>query len=126
MTKLMDYAQLLARLLLGQIFVIAGAGKIGSYGGVQGYMESAGVPAALLPAVIALELLAGLLIIIGYRTRLAALALAGFCIAAGLLFHLNFADESLMNKFMRDLAMAGGLLLLFVHGPGRLAVRKDG
>lgn len=126
MSELTAYAQPLARLLLGHIFVIAGAGKITKYEGVQGYMESAGVPGILLPAVIALELLGGLMIIIGYRTRLVALALAAFCVASGVLFHLDLGDQSQMNSFMKNLAMAGGFLLLFVHGPGPMAVSKSG
>jgi len=124
MAKLTDYAQSVARVLLALIFVIAGAAKINNFEGTQGYMESAGVPGILLPLVIALELLGGLAIIVGYRTRLVALALAGFCIASGVLFHFDPADQAQMTSLMKNVAIAGGFLLLFVHGPGPLAVDK--
>lgn len=109
---------LLARLLLAQIFLLAGLGKISGYAGAQGYMESVGVPGALLPLVILLEIGGSLALILGFMTRWAALALAGFCVAAALLFHLQPNDQMQMIMLMKNLAMAGGLLLLYVQGAG--------
>lgn len=113
---------LLARLLLAHIFLLAGFGKITGYAGTQGYMESMGVPGALLPLVIVLEIGGGLALIVGLFTRWAALALALFCVAAALIFHRNFADQMQMIQFMKNLAMAGGLLLLYVQGGGAFSI----
>ena len=113
---------LLARLFLAHIFLLAGFGKITGYAGTQGYMESMGVPGALLPLVIILEIGGGLALIVGLFTRWAALALALFCVAAAVIFHRNFADQMQMIMFMKNFAMAGGLLLLYVHGGGAFSI----
>jgi putative oxidoreductase len=109
---------LLARLLLAHIFLLAGLGKISGYAGTQGYMESMGVPGALLPLVILLEVGASLAVIVGFMTRWAALALAGFCVAAALIFHRNLDDQVQMIMLMKNFALAGGFLLLYVQGAG--------
>lgn len=111
-----------ARFLLGLIFVIAGYGKIGGYEATQGYMSSMGVMPELLPLVIAVELIGGILLIIGYQSRLAALALAGFTLIAGLLFHFDFADQMQQILFMKNLAITGGLLMIVNLGPGAFAI----
>jgi putative oxidoreductase len=113
---------LLARLFLAHIFLLAGFGKITGYAGTQGYMESMGVPGALLPLVIVLEIGGGLALIVGLFTRWAALALALFCVAAAVIFHRNFAEQMQMIQFMKNFAMAGGLLLLYVHGSGAFSI----
>ncbi len=110
---------LLARLLMAHIFVLAGLSKLGaSYASTGGYMQAMGVPAQLLPLVIALEIGGGLALVLGLFTRWAALALAGFSVASAVIFHTNFGDQAQMILFMKNLAMAGGLLMLFVHGAG--------
>ncbi|MBS7660998.1 DoxX family protein [Pseudomonas lalucatii] len=113
---------LLARLLLAHIFVLAGINKIGGFAGTQGYMESMGVPGVLLPLVILLEVGGGLALIFGFLTRWAALALAAFSVAAALIFHTNFAEQMQMILFMKNFSMAGGLLLLYVHGAGAFSI----
>jgi putative oxidoreductase len=115
---------LVARIFLAQIFVLAGISKIGGYVATQGYMESMGVPGMLLPLVIALEIGGGLALIIGFQTQLAALALAGFSIIAAAIFHHDFANQMQSIMFMKDIAMSGGLLLLVVHGAGELSIDK--
>lgn len=110
---------LAARVLLAQIFLISGFGKLGAgYAGTQGYMEAMGIPGMLLPLVIALEIGGGLALIAGFLTRWAALALAVFALVSAALFHANFGDQTQTIMFMKNLAMAGGLLLLYVHGAG--------
>ena len=111
-------ALLLGRLLLASLFIIDGWGKIGSYAAAVGYMESFGIPGALLPLVILTEVGCGLCIALGWQARLAALALAGFAISAALIFHHNFAVRNEVLHFQKDLAIAGGFLVLFVFGPG--------
>jgi len=113
---------LLARLLLAHIFLLAGFSKITGYAGTQGYMESMGVPGALLPLVIVLEIGGSLALIFGFFTRWAALALAAFCVATALIFHRNFAEQMQMIQFMKNFAMAGGFLLLYVQGPGAFSI----
>jgi putative oxidoreductase len=107
-----------ARILMSLIFILSGFGKITGYAGSQQYMESAGLPGALLPLVILVELGGGLLLLLGFKARWAAAALAGFSLLAALIFHRNFADQMQMINFMKNLAMAGGLLMVVAHGPG--------
>jgi putative oxidoreductase len=114
---------LVARVLLSAIFITAGYQKIGGYDGTLQYMASQGVPGFMLPGVIALELGGGLAILFGLFSRWAALALAIFSVIAGLIFHTNFADQMQAVSFMKNLAIAGGLLLLYANGPGAWAVR---
>ncbi len=121
-----DLVSLIARLLIAPIFIMAGFEKITGYAASAGYMEAYGLPGILLPAAIAVELGGGLAVLLGIFSRWAALALAGFCIVAAAIFHTAWSgDGGQMQQimFMKNLAMAGGLLLLFANGPGRYAVR---
>lgn len=125
MDSIKAYIPLVSRILLGLIFVLAGFGKVMDPAGTAGYISSGGLPGGLLVwPTIALELLGGLAIIIGYQTRLTALALAAFCVASGALYHNNFADQTQMIMFLKNLAMAGGFLQLYLHGAGKFAVDK--
>jgi len=118
-TKLQDGATLAGRILLASIFLAAGIGKLGAgYAGTQAYMASQGVPGALLPLVIALEIGGAALVIAGWWTRLAALALAGFTLAAAALFHANFAEAMQQILFLKNVAIAGGFLVLAAWGAG--------
>lgn len=120
-----DLASLIGRILISIIFIAAGYGKITGYSGTEAYMQSMGVPSILLPGVIALELLGGLAVLLGILSRYAGLALALFSVAAAVLFHSNFADHAQQINFMKNLAMAGGLFLLFANGSGRYAIKPD-
>ena len=115
-------AELAGRILLAAMFLLAGLNKISGYAGTAGYMESVGVPGALLPAVIALEVLGALAIIVGFQTRLVALALAGFTLAAAALFHANFADQIQMILFLKNVSIAGAFVLLAANGAGSLSL----
>jgi len=117
---------LVARILLSHIFILAGINKIMGYAGTQGYMESVGVPGMLLPLVIILEIGGGLAVLLGWQTRLAAYALAGFTALAAIIFHSNLADQMQMILFMKNWAITGGLLLLAVHGAGALSLDNRG
>lgn len=108
----------LGRVLLSLIFIIAGAGKIGAYAGTQAYMDSMGVPGVLLPLVIALELLGGLAIALGWQTRVVAFLLAGFCVLSAVIFHGNIGDQGEQIQFLKNLGLAGGFLALVAHGAG--------
>jgi putative oxidoreductase len=113
---------LLGRAGLSLIFIISGWGKIAGYAATQGYMEAMGVPGALLPLVIALELGGGLAILAGAFTRWVAFALAAFSVAAALIFHADFADPMQAISFWKNVAIGGGFLLLATNGPGPLSV----
>ena len=122
-----NFLDLAGRILISAIFLLSGFSKVGGYAGTQGYMEAMGVPGALLPLVIALEILAPIAIIVGYRVRGAAFLLAGFTLLAALLFHRNLGDPIQYLMFWKNVAMAGGLLLLVARGAGdwSLDARRD-
>lgn len=120
-----DAAKLVGRILLALMFVLAGWSKINGYAGTQGYMASAGVPGILLPVVIIVELIGGLMIVVGFKTRLVALVLFAFTIVASVLFHMNWAQPMQQLLFMKNLAVAGGFLVLFAAGAGAYSVDRD-
>jgi putative oxidoreductase len=121
----MDAAlNVIARILMSQIFILSGFNKLTGYAGARGYMEAAGIPGFLLPLVILTELGGGLALLFGFKARWAALALALFSLLTALLIHLKPGDQGQMINFMKNLAMAGGLLLVVRHGAGRPAIRE--
>ena len=109
-------SDLLGRVLLVTLFLLAGTNKLGAYEGTAGWMEAMGVPGALLPLVIFAEIAGALTIILGFQTRLAALGLAVFSIASALIFHNNIADQAEFLNFFNNLSMAGGFLILAANG----------
>lgn len=113
---------LIGRVGLAFIFVMAGYSKIGGYDGTVGYMESVGLPGMLLPLVIALELGGGLAIVAGFFTKPIAAALAAFSVVAAFIFHADFGDQMQSILFMKNIGLAGGLLLLVANGAGELSV----
>jgi len=113
---------LVARFLLGSLFLWSGIGQIQGYDETAIFLTRHGVIGSLLPLTIFIELVGAVLIIAGYRTRWVCLGLAGFCVVTALLFHANFADRAQMFHFLKNAAIAGGLLALYVTGPGRLSV----
>lgn len=108
----------LGRLFLAIMFVMAGLNKIGGYAGTQGYMEAMGVPGVLLPAVIALQVIGGVALIIGYKARLTSCLLAGFTVLSAIIFHSDFADQMQFMMFMKNISIAGGFLMIAAHGAG--------
>lgn len=122
MNTLHTYLAPIARLLLVLIFFVSGINKIFSYAGTQGYMEAFNISGGLLPLVIIIEVFAALAVIIGWKTRLAAFTLAGFSVISALIFHVNFADQIQFILFMKNIGLAGGLLLLVANGPGSYAL----
>ena len=122
MNRLNDYTELGGRLFLAALFLLSGFGKLSAYAATAGYMASQGVPASLLPLVIATEVGGGLAIALGRKTRIAAFFLAGFTLVAALTFHTNFADQNQMINFWKNVSIAGAFLLLLVHGAGPLSL----
>jgi len=119
-----DIALLIGRILIGVLFLVAAYNKFKGLGGSTAYMTKLGVPAAsvMAPVVAAFELAVGALVIVGFKTRCVALAIAIFCVLAALLAHTNFADGNQLNHFLKNLAIAGGCLALMVSGAGAYSV----
>lgn len=126
MTNLHDSATFVARLLLATMFIVAGLGKLADVQGFAGYMASGGVPAFLAWPVIAFEIFGGLALLVGWQTRLAALALAAFSLATALLYHLVPADQLQMTIFFKNIGLTGGYLALAVLGAGRYSLDARG
>jgi putative oxidoreductase len=113
---------LIGRVLLVAIFLPEAWVKVRGYNNVVEYMEEYGVPGALLPVVIAVEIAAPLMIIVGWYTRLAAFTLVGFCLLTALFFHTDFADTNQVHHFWKNLAMAGGFIVIMANGAGAWAL----
>ena len=112
---------LVARCLMAGLFLWSGIGQASGYDETTVFMLHAGVIGHLLPIAIAIEVGGALLLIVGFKARFMCLGLAGFCVVTALLFHANFADKVQMFHFLKNVAIAGGLLALYVSGPGRLS-----
>lgn len=116
-----NIVDVISRVMLAYLFVVAGYGKLFSYEATAGYMQSMHVPSFLLPLVILLELGGGIAIIIGLFTRFTSVFIAIFSIVAAIIFHQgNDSVNSLM--FMKDVGLAGGFLLLAIHGSGKFSI----
>lgn len=102
----------IGRAMITSLFVLSALTKAQNYQATQGYMEAFGLPGALLPLVIAFELVVPLLLVAGPFVRLAALALAGFALVSGALFHADLADPNQVTHLLKNLAIAGGLLTI--------------
>ena len=131
MTSTRDWAALVGRILLAGIFVMSGFGKIGGFAGTASYIASKGLPLPEVGAAIAIavELGAGLMLVAGYKARLAALAIFVFLIPTTFIFHAYWQlppDKQMVDflAFWKNLAIMGGLLMVYAMGPGRLSVDK--
>jgi len=113
MIKIFD---LIGRVFISGIFLLSGFNKIGNYDGTIGWMESFGLPGFLLIPAIVLEIVAPILIIVGYQTKIAAATLSLFCIATAFIFHNDFSDQMQIIAFMKNIALAGGFLFLVANG----------
>ncbi|WP_314915156.1 DoxX family protein [Acinetobacter harbinensis] len=122
MNQLQAFSALLGRLFLAMIFIQSGLSKMSDYAATQGYMDAMAVSSALLPLVIALEVVGGIAIVIGFKARLVALAMAGFSLLSALLFHTNFSDHTQTIMLMKNIAIAGGFLMIVAHGAGAYAL----
>ena len=113
MTNILD---LFGRILISALFLLNGIFKISNFEGTISWMESFGLPGMFLIPAIILEIAGPVLIIIGYKTKLAAGLLSLFCIATAFIFHNDFADQMQFTSFLKNIALAGGFLILFVNG----------
>jgi putative oxidoreductase len=131
MEAIRRYGPLLARILLSQIFIISGFGKITAFQGTAQYIASHGLPAAQLVTILTIivELGGGIALLIGWKARWAAGALFFFCLLAALIFHAFWAvpvEQAMMQQinFLKNLAISGGMLYVVAYGSGPLSVDK--
>jgi putative oxidoreductase len=119
-----NYLSLIGRVLIGVPFAMSGISKLAAYGQTTAMIAAVGLPVPPLAYAVAVivELGGGLLLIAGYRTRSAALALALFTLVAAISFHSNFADQDQMIHFLKNVMMTGGLLQIVAFGAGRVSL----
>ena len=113
MTNILD---LVARILISALFLLNGVFKISNYDGTLGWMESFGIPGILIIPAIILEIVGPIFIILGYKAKIAAGFLSLFCIATAFIFHNDFSDQMQLGSFLKNIALAGGFLFVFING----------
>ena len=118
----MRVIDVLGRIFLSTLFLIEGTNKIFNYEETIQYMENFGIPGYLAIPAIILEILFPLLLIIGYQTKIAALVMMIFTIVVAIIFHTNFDDQMQFITFCKDIAIAGGFIIIFVNGAGKFSV----
>ncbi|MDM0057095.1 DoxX family protein [Variovorax sp. J22G47] len=130
-TSLQDTLALVGRILIAYLFIPAGIGKLMGFAGTVGYITSVGLPLPQVGAAIAVivELGLGIALLLGYKTRIVAIVMALFTIAAAVFFHKYWSAPDAMKmmqqiNFNKNIAIAGGLLALAGFGPGRLSIDK--
>jgi putative oxidoreductase len=118
------YTPLLGRILIAAIYILSGFSKLTAPAATAGYIASAGLPLPYAGVAVAVlvELVGGILLILGYQTRIVALAMALFTVATAVFFHSNFADQNMFIHFFKNIAMAGGLLQVVAFGAGSLSL----
>ena len=118
----MHIVEILGRLLLSAIFLINGIGKIFNYEGTIQYMENFDVPGYLIIPAITVEILFPILLILGYYTKFSALVLSLFTLVLAVIFHTDFSNQMQLISFLKNIAIAGGFLIIFVYGPGKYSI----
>ena len=121
MTNILD---LIGRIFISLVFLLSGLNKIGNYEGTVGWMESLGMPGVFLIPAIALEIIAPISIIIGYKVKISATLLSFFCIATAFIFHNDFSNQMEFISFMKNIGLAGGFLFLVVNGAKDFSLDK--
>jgi putative oxidoreductase len=107
---------LIGRFFISLIFLLSGINKIRNYEGSHDWMESLGVPGVLLIPAIVLEVVAPILIIVGYQVKISAALLSLFCISTAIIFHTDFSNQIQFVSFFKNIGLAGGFLFLVING----------
>jgi len=118
----MHIVELIGRIFLSVLFLINGISKIFDYEGTIEYMENFGVPGVLIYPAIIIEILFPILLIIGYKTRFSAIVLASFTILLAIIFHTDFSNQMQLTAFLKNFAIAGSFLIIFVYGPNKCSI----
>ena len=121
MTNILD---LVARILISALFLLNGIFKISNYDGTVGWMEGFGIPGILIIPAIILEIVGPILIILGYKAKIAAGFLSLFCLATAIIFHNDFSDQMQLGSFLKNIALAGGFLFIFINGTKDFSLDK--
>ena len=121
---MINILDLLARISISGLFLLNGIFKISNYDGTIGWMESFGLPGILIIPAILLEIIGPVLIILGYQAKIAAGLLGLFCIATAIIFHNNFSDQMQLISFLKNIALAGGFLFIFINGTKDFSLDK--
>ena len=121
MTNILD---LVARILISALFLLNGVFKISNYDGTVGWMEGFGIPGILIIPAIIIEIVGPIFIILGYKAKVAAGLLSLFCIATAVIFHNDFSDQMQLGSFLKNIALAGGFLFIFVNGTKDFSLDK--
>jgi putative oxidoreductase len=126
MTKQTDTAALIGRIFIAVLFLVSGLGKLAAPAATQAYISGMGLPAPVLAyfGSMAVELIGSVLLIIGFQVRAVGAGMAVFTLLTAVLFHRNFADQNQMVHFLKDIAIAGGLLQVAAFGAGRFALDR--
>tara|TARA_B100000886_G_C20174650_1_gene387541 strand:+ start:179 stop:586 length:408 start_codon:yes stop_codon:yes gene_type:complete len=117
-----NYLDLLGRVLISLLFLLNGYFKVINYDGTLEWMESYGVPGIFLTPAIILEIAAPILVIIGYKTKIAAGLLAIFCLTTALVFHTDFSNQMQTISFLKNIGLAGGFLIIVVNGSRKFSI----
>ena len=115
---------LIGRVMISAIFLFSGINKIFNYDGTVGWMEGYGIPGILLIPAIIIEILFPLMVIVGYKTRIAAGGLLLFSLLTAFIFHLDFSNQMQVIAFLKNVGLAGGMLFLVVHGAKNFSLEK--
>ena len=115
----MHIAELIGRIFLSALFLFNGIAKIFDYEGTIEYMENFEVPGYLISPAIIIEILFPILLIVGYKIRLSAIVLASFTILLAVIFHTDFSNQMQLTQFLKNFAIAGGFIMIFVYGPDK-------
>ena len=121
---MINILDLVARIFISLVFLLSGINKIGNYEGTIGWMESLGMPGIFLIPAIMLEIVAPILIIIGYKVKISAALLGIFCLTTAIIFHNDFSDQMTFISFMKNIGLAGGFLFLVVNGAKDFSLDK--
>ena len=115
---------LFGRLMISAVFLFSGINKILNYNGTISWMEGFGVPGFLLVPAILIEIIFPILLIIGYKTKIAAMGLLIFSLMTGLIFHLDFSNQMQIIALLKNIGLSGGLLFVVINGAKEFALDK--
>ena len=118
----MHIIELVGRIFLASLFLVEGIGKLFTQEQVITYMEDYGVPGMLFIPAVVVEILFPLLLIVGYKTRLAALVMALFTLTVAIIFHTDFSDGMQLISFLKNLAIAGGFMIIIAYGSNKFSI----
>ncbi len=117
-----NFVDLISRIFLSLVFLINSYSKMTNIDGTIGWMEMYGLPGFFIYPAIILELIAPILLIVGYQVRLSSIALGLFCLATAIIFLRDFADPMILTNFLKNVALAGGFFILAINGPKEFSI----